>query len=112
MANNMLPTASPVRATLCEAAVRRLTESRCEAVRFIAHRARATPVEPTPGPSGGAERGHVQPWLIPFGVITMAGVGAGILAEGLPAGVAGARTVGLLTVGAILLAVALSARNP
>ena len=110
MANNMLPTAPPVRATLREAAVLRRAESRCWAVRFIAQRARVMPVGPTPGPSGSAASGHVQPWLIPFGVITMAGVGAGILAEGLPAGVAGARTVGLLTVGAVLLAVALSAR--
>jgi signal transduction histidine kinase len=49
-------------------------------------------------------------WLVPLGVIMMVGVAAGTLTDGLPAGAAGARTVAVFIVGAILLAVALSER--
>src|SRR6266566_4553819 len=49
-------------------------------------------------------------WLVPLAVITMAGLGAGILAAGLPAGAAGATTVALLAVAAGLSAIALSGR--
>jgi len=49
-------------------------------------------------------------WLVPVAVITMAGIGVGLLASGLPAGAAGATTVVLLAVAAVLSAVALSER--
>jgi signal transduction histidine kinase len=56
-------------------------------------------------------RRDVRPWLMPLAAITMVGVGAGILADsGLPAGIGGPLTVGLLAMAAGLSAVALSAR--
>jgi len=49
-------------------------------------------------------------WLIPVGVITMAGVIAGVASEGLPPGAAGDMMVGLLVVAAACWGVALSQR--
>jgi signal transduction histidine kinase len=49
-------------------------------------------------------------WLSALAVITMAGVGAGVLAAGLPSGAAGPSTVGLLVVTATLSVAALSGR--
>src|SRR5215471_17968500 len=52
----------------------------------------------------------IRSWLFPLSVIIMTGVGAGIFAAGLPAGAAGAWTVGLLVIAAALSVVALSGR--
>jgi signal transduction histidine kinase len=52
----------------------------------------------------------IHAWLFALAAITMAGVGAGVLAAGLPSGVAGASTVGLLVVTATLSVLALSGR--
>jgi signal transduction histidine kinase len=54
--------------------------------------------------------GHVDGWLAPIAVITITGVGAGVVAEGLPPGAAGAATLAQLLVAAALSAVALSPR--
>jgi signal transduction histidine kinase len=58
----------------------------------------------------GARSHDIRLWLFPLAVITMAGVGAGIFAAGLPAGAAGVSTVGLLVAAAALSVVALSDR--
>ena len=50
------------------------------------------------------------PWLIPLVLITLVGVGAGTIAAGLPAGAAGAATLGLLAVAAALSMLAVSDR--
>jgi signal transduction histidine kinase len=52
----------------------------------------------------------IRLWLFPLSVIIMTGVGAGIFAAGLPAGAAGAWTVTLLVLAAVLSVVALSGR--
>ena len=52
----------------------------------------------------------IDGWLAPIAVITIIGVGAGVLAEGFPAGAAGAGTLAQLLVAAALSAVALSPR--
>jgi signal transduction histidine kinase len=52
----------------------------------------------------------IRSWVFPLTAITMTGVGAGIVAAGLPAGTAGVSTVGLLVVAAVLSVVALSGR--
>jgi signal transduction histidine kinase len=52
----------------------------------------------------------LRPWLFPLALITIIGVGGGILAAGLPAGAAGVSTVGMLVAAAILSVVALSRR--
>lgn len=52
----------------------------------------------------------IRAWLFPLAVTTIAGVGAGILAAGLPAGAAGAGTVAMLVAAATLSVVALSQR--
>jgi signal transduction histidine kinase len=57
-----------------------------------------------------AKSHDIRSWLFPLAIITMTGVGAGILAAGLPAGTAGVSTVGLLAVAAALSVVALSDR--
>jgi hypothetical protein len=49
-------------------------------------------------------------WLAPIAVVTVMGVGAGVLLSGLPPGAAGAGAVGLLLLTATLSAVALSGR--
>jgi signal transduction histidine kinase len=49
-------------------------------------------------------------WLVPAGIVTMAGVIAGIAADGLPAGAAGRIMVGLLLVAAVCWGVALTPR--
>jgi signal transduction histidine kinase len=77
---------------------------------------------PTGGPAGGragararlvpvwATSHDIRSWLFPLAVITMTGVGAGVLAAGLPEGAAGASTVSLLAVAVTLSVVALSDR--
>jgi len=60
-------------------------------------------------PVGAATR-EVGSWLAPLLLIAIAGVGGGILARGLPAGPAGAGTVGLLAIAATLAAAGLSGR--
>jgi signal transduction histidine kinase len=52
----------------------------------------------------------IRAWLFPLAVITMTGVGAGIVATGLPMGAAGAGAVALLVATAVLSALALSKR--
>src|SRR5438067_1543613 len=61
-------------------------------------------------PAAPAAGRDVRSWLFPLAVITMAGVGAGIFATGLPAGMAGVSTVGLLLTAVSLSVVALSKR--
>lgn len=53
---------------------------------------------------------NIDGWLAPTAVVTIIGVGAGVLAEGFPAGAAGAATFAQLLVAAALSAVALSPR--
>jgi signal transduction histidine kinase len=79
----------------------------------------------TPGPHAGAGAAvsatasrlvatvtsrDITAWLSPFAVITMIGVGVGILATGLPVGTAGVGAVALLVTAAALSVVALSKR--
>jgi len=52
----------------------------------------------------------MRAWLFPVAMITMTGVGAGILVAGLPGGAAGASTVVLLVVAGALSVLALSER--
>jgi signal transduction histidine kinase len=52
----------------------------------------------------------IHKWLAPIAVVTITGVGAGVLAEGFPPGAAGAATLAQLLVAAALSAVALSPR--
>ena len=52
----------------------------------------------------------IRAWLFPFAVTVIAGVGAGVLAAGLPEGAAGAGTVAMLVAAATLSVVALSHR--
>lgn len=52
--------------------------------------------------------GDVQAWLFPLAVIVMMGISAGILVTGLPMGMAGAGTVALLVLAALLSLIALS----
>ena len=55
--------------------------------------------------------GHdVDVWLAPIAVVTVMGVGAGVIVSGLPSGAAGAGVLGLLLLTAALSAVALSRR--
>jgi signal transduction histidine kinase len=69
------------------------------------------PASPAPARPGAGESGSgVQPWLLPVTLITMAGIAGGIVAAGLPGGVAGTSTVVLLAVATVLCAVALSER--
>jgi signal transduction histidine kinase len=63
------------------------------------------PYRPLAATSGSDAR-----WLIPVGVITMVGVIAGVVAEGLPVGAAGEMMVGLLVAAAACWGVALSQR--
>ena len=49
-------------------------------------------------------------WLAPVAVVTVMGVGAGVIVSGLPPGAAGAGVLGLLLLAAALSAVALSGR--
>jgi hypothetical protein len=51
--------------------------------------------------------GDIDGWLAPIAVVTIIAVGAGVLAEGFPAGAAGAATLAQLLVAAALSAVAL-----
>jgi signal transduction histidine kinase len=52
----------------------------------------------------------VDGWLAPLAVVTVMGVGAGVIVSGLPPGTAGAGVLGLLLLTAALSAVALSRR--
>jgi signal transduction histidine kinase len=52
----------------------------------------------------------MRSWLSPLVLIAIIGVGGGFIAGGLPAGIAGVSTLGLLAAAATLSAVALSAR--
>lgn len=62
-----------------------------------------------PGPLLSTARGDVRPWLAPIGVlIIIVGVGSGVFAQGPPAGVGLAITVGLLVLAAICWATGLS----
>jgi signal transduction histidine kinase len=54
--------------------------------------------------------GDIDGWLAPIAVVTIIAVGAGVLAEGFPAGAGGAATLAQLLVAAALSAVALSPR--
>jgi signal transduction histidine kinase len=57
-----------------------------------------------------ARRRDVPSWLAQVGMFTMVGVGVGVAAEGLPAGMAGLATVGLLIAASACWGVALSGR--
>ena len=57
-----------------------------------------------------ARRRDVPSWLAQVGMFTMVGVGIGVAAEGLPAGIAGLATVGLLIAASAAWGVALSGR--
>jgi signal transduction histidine kinase len=61
-------------------------------------------------PAAPAPSRDLRSWLFPLAVIVMTGVGAGVFAAGLPAGAAGASTVGLLVTAVSLSVVALSKR--
>jgi signal transduction histidine kinase len=52
----------------------------------------------------------VEGWLAPIAVVTVMGVGAGVMVSGFPSGAAGAGVLGLLVLTAALSAVALSRR--
>src|SRR5215831_426671 len=65
---------------------------------------------PVPVAASTASR-DIHAGLSALAAITMAGVGAGVLAAGLPSGAAGPSTVGLLVVTATLSVVALSGRT-
>ena len=60
-------------------------------------------------PAGAVSR-ETRSWLSPLILIAITGVAGGILANGFPAGTAGASTVGLLATAAALSAVAFSGR--
>jgi signal transduction histidine kinase len=64
---------------------------------------------PRPPPARTASR-DIRAWLFPVAMITMTGVGAGILVAGLPTGAAGASTVVLLVAAGALSVLALSER--
>ena len=64
---------------------------------------------PVQGPTA-VTAGRDGPWLVLVGVITMAGVIAGVAAEGLPPGAVGAAMVGLLVAATACCGVALSRR--
>ncbi|HEV8280011.1 MAG TPA: hypothetical protein VGQ26_30580, partial [Streptosporangiaceae bacterium] len=61
-------------------------------------------------PGAEARRRDVPSWLAQVGMFTMVGVGIGVAAEGLPAGMAGLATVALLIVASASWGVALSGR--
>lgn len=61
-------------------------------------------------PAAEARRRDVRSWLAQVGMFTMVGVAVGVAAEGLPAGMAGVATVGLLIAASACWGVALSGR--